>query len=1189
MSSRAQRAAVVASAVLAASVCGAAPHAAPAGGPIPEPIGGLVGPSTPADRDGDRVFDALERRLAGSDDRPLAVLVALDRPATPALVDEVAASTGISVRHVFQLVNGFAATATVVQVRALARDPRVVHVEAGSAASTLDVSAEASFGVTRARARVPGLDGDRDGDPAAYSPADLVAAVVDTGLDADHGDLDGGKVLAFADCRDLVAGCHDAAPGDDVLFGHGTHVAATLAGDHGVAPGAALVGVRVLDPRSPAADDKARMLAGVEWVVAHRAQLGIEALNLSIGIPVDGPQGEGCSSGLDLLSQAVEAATAAGLVVVTAAGNSGPGRCTIGSPAAAPSAITVGNIADVSAAGETEGRPVLGFKLHVSSGRGPTADGRTKPDLVGPGVEITSAAAGTQAGTWDGTGTSAAAPFVTGTALLVLDAAPGLTPAQVKGLLTSTAVDWGPPGPDVDYGAGRLDAFASLRAAGADVGPAPASPLHETFAGALDAGETHDYSLDVSDLGYPLAATLLVPDATTDPSRNLDLELRGPGGAVVAVSDRVPGTSPMPNWPAWPGRQEELGIMPAATGTYVLRVRSAAGAAAYVLDVSRGPAAPANQTRPAVAGSPLEGTELTASPGTWEGSPAALSYRWVRCPPCAAISGADGPAYTAVRDDIGSRLVVRVTATNGGAAVDADSDPTADVRGRLPENLGPPGIVGTATVGETLTADAGTWTGTAPIGTQARWLRCGADGTGCAAAGAEGTQRQLGAADVDARIRVTVIGTNACALGCGSSHATSPASEIVAGSAPLAGTLSVQGPALVGASLQASVTGFSPGIPAGTMTVTWLRCPAESPCLAVGQGAAYTVAAADLGTRLQAEATVENSCLRGCGSAHALSSPTAPVEAAPPAADVPPAVWGPAEDGQTLTATDGLWSGVAPIAVARRWLRCDPVGAACAELAGATGSTLLLGVADIGSTVRVRVTATNPGGPTTVDSEPSAVVAPAPPRSTAPPAVLGTPRRDAVLVAGTGTWAGTRPLSLGIAWLRCRKRCTSLRKHGVRYVPTPADVGARLRIRVTAANAAGGASTDSPSTAPVAPALPRIGTAAADALAGTPWDDVIRGRGGNDRILGLGGGDDLAGGAGADRVEGGSGPDRLTGGPGADRLVGGSGADRIEARDGVRDAVSCGPGRDVARVDRGDRTTGCERVVRPRLGRRPLL
>ena len=96
-------------------------------------------------------------------------------------------------------------------------------------------------------------------------------------------------------------------------------------------------------------------------------------MNLSIGDPI------GCGDGTDVASQAVDAAVAAGIVVVAAAGNSGPANCTIKSPAAAESALTVGAMADTGAGGFSQG---------WFSSRGPTADGRIKPDISRRGVNV---------------------------------------------------------------------------------------------------------------------------------------------------------------------------------------------------------------------------------------------------------------------------------------------------------------------------------------------------------------------------------------------------------------------------------------------------------------------------------------------------------------------------------------------------------------------------------------------------------------------------------------------------------------------------------------------------------------------------------------------------------------------------------------------------------------------------------
>ena len=127
--------------------------------------------------------------------------------------------------------------------------------------------------------------------------------------------------------------------------------------------------------------------------------------------------------------------------------------------------------------------------------------------------------------------------------------------------------------------------------------------------------------------------------------------------------------------------------------------------------------------------------------------------------------------------------------------------------------------------------------------------------------------------------------------------------------------------------------------------------------------------------------------------------------------------------------------------------------------------------------------------------------------------------------------------------------------------------------------------------APAAHASPLHGTPLDDRLRGTPraddiragaGDDVVLGRAGADRVTGGAGADTVDGEAGADVLAGGPGDDALTGGPGLDRLFGGPGRDLIRARNGGRDRVDCGPGRDTAILDARDVALRCEVVRRPR-------
>ena len=633
-------------------------------------LGVPVASADVADRDADGVFDNLERRLARVDaDEPVHVIVTLREPASATLVRELSADVGgFTTKSRFTILDGFAAEMTKAKVARLARLPEVDHVELDEPVRATNNWAQDSFGVTKARLDA-GLEGDGDGSTATYSSGDLVAAVIDTGIDASHRDLDEGKVLAFADC--LGRPCGLTAPLDP--NGHGTHVAATIAGEgdaradrlyRGVAPAAALVGVRVLDAQGGGMMSDA--INAIAWVRANRAAYGIDVVNLSLG-------GTGCSTGTDAASIAVNNAVADGLVVVVSAGNEGPAACTIASPAAAANAVTVGAMADLG-----EG----GFRLASFSSRGPTADGRVKPDIVAPGVRISSADAGSTAGYASYSGTSMASPFVAGVALLMLDANPTLPPADVKARLRSTAVDWGTGGADAEFGAGRLDAYAAVAAAGAPIAAPPAVPAHLFRQGTIPAaGGDVTTPLVLSNTGYPVAVTVTAPSFNATSGPHFSVQLLDAGGAPVAS-----GTQD--------GRHAELTFFPTSAGEYTLRIGSLSGGVTYIADVSGAfSPAPRPTVRPSIAGAAEEGATLTAAEGTWTGSaPLAYAYAWQRCDAlggaCTGIGGATQQTYVPAATDVGSTLRVVVTATDPLGSTASTSEPTPVVA-RRPDREAP--------------------------------------------------------------------------------------------------------------------------------------------------------------------------------------------------------------------------------------------------------------------------------------------------------------------------------------------------------------------------------------------------------------------------------------------------------------------------------------------------------------------
>jgi hypothetical protein len=184
-----------------------------------------------------------------------------------------------------------------------------------------------------------------------------------------------------------------------------------------------------------------------------------------------------------------------------------------------------------------------------------------------------------------------------------------------------------------------------------------------------------------------------------------------------------------------------------------------------------------------------------------------------------------------------------------------------------------------------------------------------------------------------------------------------------------------------------------------------------------------------------------------------------------------PGISGTTAVGQTLTASTGTWSG-APTSFAYQWQRCDPPGASCTAIAGATGQTYLVTDADVGFRLRVAVSGRSPSGSATALSTPTAVVPETgPPTNVAPPTITGTPQVGQTLTAaGAGTWTGN-PVGFGFRWLRCDGAggaCGDIAgATAAAYLVTSADAGATIRVAVTARNSAGETTAISAQTAVV--------------------------------------------------------------------------------------------------------------------------
>lgn len=313
--------------------------------------------------------------------------------------------------------------------------------------------------------------------------------IIDTGVDYTNPDLGGcfGTGCKVSGGYDFVN--LDSDPMDD--HGHGTHVAATAAGDGsyidtsgvshplpGVAPRANIYAYKVLS--SSGSGYSNAIIAAIERCSDPNGDNNfsdhLDVCSLSLGGPGN-PD--------DSMSLAVDRATDNGTVFTIAAGNSGPSADTIGSPGTSRNAITVAAAIKTS---QVTGDPIASF-----SSRGPVnwidsngvAQSLMKPDIAAPGVNICAAA-------WNNwrtsycldnshisiSGTSMATPHVAGAALLLREAHPELTPAEIKSFFKSSAKDLGDA--ETAQGAGLLNVSDALNQSGLPQNVARISglPLH---------------------------------------------------------------------------------------------------------------------------------------------------------------------------------------------------------------------------------------------------------------------------------------------------------------------------------------------------------------------------------------------------------------------------------------------------------------------------------------------------------------------------------------------------------------------------------------------------------------------------------------------------------------------------------------------------------------------------------------
>ncbi|MBW3621488.1 MAG: S8 family serine peptidase [Actinobacteria bacterium] len=438
------------------------------------------------------------------------VWVAADGDVTPTLLDAVEA-LGVTRALEVRSIDALAVTTPAALVPALAELPGVAAVVPQRRLSLTLFHSKQQINAHEADQAEPYEAGGRSFERPGVTGEGVTVGIIDSGIFAEHPDFGGRVTLGlnfeFTELQQsggIPAEEWDAyaeATGPSALqdeVGHGTHVASTVGGDgsaaqgdkdlSGVAPAVEMVSLKIASAANGVIEDvgfEENAMFAIDYLIRH-PELGVTLTNNSWGLLPEEPSsipGAGEPTDFPAANEMVEAASAAGITMVFAAGNDGPDPDTIkDDPGGAPSAITVA----AACKGEENGGSCPEGQITDFSSRGMEDGSGAQVDVAAPGDQIMAAASPSillpltkcrgpeEPFYYCISGTSMASPHVAGAVALMQQANPGLTPTQAEECLTSTAVDMLEPGVDIHSGHGMIDTEAAIICAHQLTGPAPA-------------------------------------------------------------------------------------------------------------------------------------------------------------------------------------------------------------------------------------------------------------------------------------------------------------------------------------------------------------------------------------------------------------------------------------------------------------------------------------------------------------------------------------------------------------------------------------------------------------------------------------------------------------------------------------------------------------------------------------------
>jgi fibronectin-binding autotransporter adhesin len=341
---------------------------------------------------------------------------------------------------------------------------------------------------------------------------------------------------------------------------------------------------------------------------------------------------------------------------------------------------------------------------------------------------------------------------------------------------------------------------------------------------------------------------------------------------------------------------------------------------------------------PVVTGSAAQGQMLSTSTGLWRNGPTSYSYHWKACNRvghrCWTIRGATRSRFLLTSADVGHTMRSVVTAQTPTASSSATSAPTAVVTAVLallpPVDLSAPAISGTPQDDQTLSTSTGSWLDS-PTSYTYQWQDCDNSGVNCTSIkGANQSTYTLVDADIGQTVRSVVTATNSA----GSTSASSARTAAVAPPPPPSASIA---PAVSGQTTQGQSLSTSNGSwtnDPSSYSYQWQTCDTSgNNCsnISGAAGSTYALTSANVGHTLRSVVTATNAG----GSGSASSAPTSVVTPNAPANTTAPVVTGSAVQGQTLSTSNGSWSG-SPTSYGYRWEDCNSAGGMCTTISGAT-------------------------------------------------------------------------------------------------------------------------------------------------------------------------------------------------------------------------------------------------------------